>query len=110
MHKVLTTWNRTYGDIIHFKMLYNDVIVVSSYEAVRDVYIKMGTEFGNRPSDFRWNFLFNGNRVFTGNICAAYSAIKKNTLTSLRWFGSEHSKLEAITLEVGNCCSYNVNM
>lgn len=44
-----TEWARKYGDIIHIRIRSNNIIVLSSYDAIVDLFEKRGSIYSHRP-------------------------------------------------------------
>lgn len=57
-----TAMAKTYGHIYRLRLGSLECVVVNNYEAIKDVLMRRGNQFGGRPDYIRYNKLFGGDR------------------------------------------------
>lgn len=53
LHRVLHSWSKKLGGVFSFKVFKNEVVVLSSYEAIYEALIEKSRDFAGRPSMYR---------------------------------------------------------
>ncbi|KAL3862708.1 hypothetical protein ACJMK2_008661 [Sinanodonta woodiana] len=83
-----------YGDIYKLYLGPSPVIVVCGYDAIREIFIKRGIEFSDRPAAALGAIIFNGGKGITAVSGKTWKNQKKFILATLRNFGFGKSTLE----------------
>ncbi|KAK3607504.1 hypothetical protein CHS0354_031126 [Potamilus streckersoni] len=93
---------KKYGDIYKLYLGPSPTIVVCGYEAIRELFIKRGIEFSDRPAAVLPLIILNGAKGITAVSGDIWKNQRKFILVTLRNFGFGKSKLEEkIHMEVG---------
>lgn len=84
-HIVMYDWALRYGDVFKIKMFGRDIAVPCSHEAIYDVLVKKGDDFGGRAMNYRtaFYFLFLEDIVHT-SINPVWKVLKRISMTSLK--------------------------
>ncbi|KAL3875527.1 hypothetical protein ACJMK2_033471 [Sinanodonta woodiana] len=89
LRKSLRRLHKQYGDIYRLYMGPKLAVVISGYEAIKEVFVKRGGEFSDRPNSLFNNLI--GEKQASGELWKKH---RKFTLTSLRNFGFGKTSLE----------------
>ena len=99
-HAHLTEWAKQYGGVYSINLMGDNWVVVSSYEALREVLVKRGPEFANRPSLFRTNYASWGtgdNSIFwSNNDGDYYNTIKQLIHQNLKQYSVGLQRIELV--------------
>ncbi|KAL3862707.1 hypothetical protein ACJMK2_008660 [Sinanodonta woodiana] len=94
MRIALRRLQHKYGDIYKLYLGPSPVIVVCGYEAIREMFIKRGIEFSDRPAAILGAIILNGGKGITAVSGDTWKNQKRFILATLRNFGLGKSTLE----------------
>ncbi|KAL3875520.1 hypothetical protein ACJMK2_033465 [Sinanodonta woodiana] len=92
IRKSLRRLHKQYGDIYRLYMGPKLVIIISGYETIKEVFVKRGGEFSDRP-DFLLQ-LIGDNQGIASSSGELWTKLRKFTLKTLRSFGFGKTSLE----------------
>ncbi|KAK3598208.1 hypothetical protein CHS0354_026610 [Potamilus streckersoni] len=85
---------KKYGNIYKLYLGLNPSIIVCGYDTIREIFIKRGVEFSDRPAALLWTILLNGAKGITAVSGHTWKNQRKFTLLTLRNYGFGRSILE----------------
>ncbi|KAL3862692.1 hypothetical protein ACJMK2_008645 [Sinanodonta woodiana] len=86
--------HKKYGDIYTLYLGPCPTIVVCGYDAIREIFIKRGVEFSDRPAASLQMILLNGGKGIMSVSGDIWKQQRKFILVTLKMFGFGRSKLE----------------
>ncbi|XP_035667220.1 cytochrome P450 2J6-like [Branchiostoma floridae] len=99
-HLVLTSMRKKYGDVFSIRLGPKDVVVLCSYDAIHEAFVKKGEDFSSRPSLYVFDEM---GETRNGLVFTPYGSFwkqqRKFALKSLRDFGFGKRSLEGKILE-----------
>ncbi|KAL3875521.1 hypothetical protein ACJMK2_033466 [Sinanodonta woodiana] len=93
LRKCLRRLHKQYGDIYRLYLGPKLAVVISGYEAIKEVFVKRGGEFSDRPDLFFG--LIDGNQGIVSTSGELWKEHRKFTLTTLSNFGFGKTSLES---------------
>ncbi|KAK3596388.1 hypothetical protein CHS0354_036938 [Potamilus streckersoni] len=93
LRKSLRRLHKQYGDIYRLYMGPKLAVVISGYEAIKEVFVKRGGEFSDRPDSLVTNFIGEKQGLVSSS-GELWKEHRKFALTTLRNFGFGKTSLE----------------
>uniref|UniRef100_H2XKK3 Uncharacterized protein n=1 Tax=Ciona intestinalis TaxID=7719 RepID=H2XKK3_CIOIN len=95
---VMTKWNKEYGPVCMVRLGFKDVLVIGSYEAAHEAYVK-SQDFLDRPSPFGLEILGGGYGLFPIAYGSFHQEQRRFGLNTLREHGMGRRVLESTILQ-----------
>ena len=101
IYLLFAEWTKTYGSVFQLHIGKERIVVVNDYEAIYEVLVTKGEDFGGRKPGFRANFISNYSPgIFDIDPCEQWKTTRKLIHGSLKAFGSGMGQIECLTLEM----------
>ena len=101
MHNTLVKWRKEKGNICTIWLFNRPVIVVSGYDAIREVLITKSTDFAGRMFNYRLAYFSNFRPELTfEDYSEKQMHAKKHVMNTLKMYGEGMQKLEDITMDI----------
>ena len=101
-HVAIHDWAKKYGSVYQFTIMGRPSVVVSGYDAIYEVAVKKGREFGSRPNTFRRDVVLHRTGILTSSEPdETWKVLRKTTHRHLKQFGDGMSRLESVIQDVG---------
>ena len=95
LHEICRLWADKYGGVFAFRVFRQEYIVVSSYEAIREVLILRGKSFGGRmPWKERKGQKKPFRDILNGNISPYWKMMRNSVHGNLKLYGNGLAKFE----------------
>ena len=95
-HEICRLWSYKYGDVFGFRVFKQDYIVVSSYEAIREVLIVRGNAFGGRmPWKERKGQMKPFRDILNGSMSSYWKMMRNSVHGNLKMYGNGLAKFES---------------
>jgi len=85
--KQVLKWAQKYGDVMSLPFINNKIIVISSFDALKEGPIHQGEDYGDRPNCFFHDEILKKNGISSTSVSRNWKEQRQFTLKSLRKFG-----------------------